>query len=240
MAFRWLFFVILWPFCEGFCAGPMTHLWVAERFCEIHNITDPRIVQHILLGTEYPDIRYITKRARELTHPNVLDIYEVVKCDSPFEAGIRLHAWVDHIREAYVSPEVYERITPYSEGRSSTLLKFLEEEMLADIYDGRRWSSYFNEVLEEEYSYAEQSEIEKWHWIIQWTMAVRPTNLLWARSYWNPLFGISVDTLYNWSYLILEFKKDPLFQKHMEGFLEMVEDELEKGKEATLDFINKS
>lgn len=221
-----------------FAAGPIVHLWVAERFCEIYDITDPSIVQEVMVGTEYPDIRYITRNPRSWTHLDVADIRDVLESKTPFEAGMKLHAWVDIVRETYIADEVYEAVVPYHEGHPATLLKFIEEEIMADIYDGRQWSSYFNDILQEEYLFAEKDAILKWHNLIQWTMSVRPSWILWAQSYKGPAFGASVDTLYTWSYLLPNLQKETIFKEHLEGLMEHILEELQRYPRTLIKFGN--
>src|ERR1700722_14234289 len=184
-----------------FGAGPTLHLWVAERFCQLHGITDEEVLQKIVVGTELPDIRYITRKAREITHPYILNIDEVCQSKTPFELGMKLHAWLDITRENFIAPQVYEAIFPHAEGFSATLLKMIEEEILADHYDGRKWSYYFDHTVSEELDFANEDEILRWHTLIQWTMAVRPSWLLWAQSYAGPAFGVPASVLYKWCYL---------------------------------------
>lgn len=209
-----------------FAAGPLLHLWVAERFCLSQGISDPHVIREIMVGSEFPDIRYISHLSRELTHPIVCDIKEINQSGSAFEKGMKLHAWFDVMRENLVSPEVYDEVALYAEGHSATLLKFIEEEMLADFYESSRWSEYFDEVLPGERLFIEEGVINKWHYMVQWTLSVRPSWLLWAQSYRGQAFGVSADTLYRWSYLLPELKQKEIFVNHLHKLLASVEAEL--------------
>jgi hypothetical protein len=201
-------------------------LWVAERYCEIRGITNPDVLHGIIVGSEFPDIRYITHAPRELTHPLVLDIREIEQSATPFEAGMKLHAWLDLKRENFIRKEVYAAITPFEEGHPATLLKLVEEEILSDFYDGRRWSVYFDKVLPEERVFAQENDICKWHGVIQWMMSVRPSWLIWCQSFQGPAFGASANTLYTWSYLLPELKQNPILQDHLHDFLAYIEAEI--------------
>ena len=61
------FIFLIVSFSTLFAAGPMLHLWVAERFCEICNISNKDVLQGIIVGAEFPDIRYMTHDPRTLT-----------------------------------------------------------------------------------------------------------------------------------------------------------------------------
>ena len=100
--------------------------------------------------------------------------------------------------------------------------------MLADLYDGRKWASLFDDILEEEQTFAVSTDvIQKWHTIIQYTIHYRPSWLIWGGSYARKvLFGIPNSTLYNWSYLLPRLAHDPLFQNHLRRLLKHLEDQL--------------
>ncbi len=51
---------------------------------------------------------------------------------------MKLHVWVDVMRENFIASKVYDAVAPHAEQFSATLLKFIEEEILADFYDGRQ------------------------------------------------------------------------------------------------------
>lgn len=212
-------------------AGPILHLWTAERFCEIYGITDEETLREIIVGTELPDIRYITHQPRKFTHPDVQDLSDVCASKTPFELGMKLHVWLDQARESFIPKEVYDAVAPHAEGFSATLLKFIEEEILADFYDGRRWSCYFDQTFPTELLFADEASVRKWHTTIQWTMSARPSWLLWAQSYRGPAFGVSASTLYNWSYLLPKQAKNPLFQDYMRALLAHIEEHLNHSRD---------
>ena len=70
-----------------YAAGPMTHLYLGEEYCKMNRIEDEGKVRDFLVGTLFPDIRYITHFPREKTHPHVSHLREVQASDSLFEAG---------------------------------------------------------------------------------------------------------------------------------------------------------
>lgn len=226
MWIKYFLICLIYYFTPLSSAGPILHLWVTERFCEIYGINDHDVLQGIIIGSEYPDIHYITKFPRNLTHSTVVDIQEVIQSVTPFELGMKLHSWLDLTRENFIDQSIYAAIALYDDCHSATLLKFIEEEILADFYDGRKWSFFFDTVLSEELIITNKEAVLKWHDMIQWTMSFRPNWLLWAQSYRGPAFGLSTDTLYNWSYLLPELKQKPIFQNYLNALLEYLEAKL--------------
>ena len=229
MVRRLVCLLIAW--CQiGIAAGPMTHLYLGEKYCEALEIGED--AGDFLRGTLYPDIRYVAHFPRDLTHPPITDIKRIQKAPTPFHAGIEFHAWVDLVREEFVvSSGIYQAITSYAEGHEATFLKLLEEEVLAELYDGRKWSFLFDQCHAAEKTLATESEIEKWHTMLQYSMSYRPSWLIWGVSYFkDQLFGISNDTLYRWSYLLVELAREPLFRSHVLSLLAFIESKLPQDK----------
>lgn len=211
--------------CPLFAAGPVTHLYLGEKYCEIHQVEE---AEDFIVGTLYPDIRYISRFPRHLTHPSITDIKQIKKAPTSFQSGLQFHAWVDIIREKFVVQSgIYKAIAEYAEGHEATFLKFLEEEILADLYDGRKWSVLFNATHEEERAFATEEEIERWHVLLQYSMGYRPSWLIWGVSYFkDQLFGISNTTLYFWSYALVDLAQQPLFRSHVTSLLAYIESKL--------------
>lgn len=223
--------IVLFFLSSLYGAGPITHLFLGEEYCRIFRIENETHKRDFLLGTSFPDIRYITHCSREETHFNVRSLKEVEESPSYFIAGMKFHAWVDHVREAFVvASGIYDKIEPYGEGKKETLLKFIEEEIID--YDGRGWGSIFREVLDEEKAFASSEKIQKWHWIVWGALQARPSWPIWGLSYIrSQAFGISNETLYRWSYLLSQYVKDPEFQGYVDDLLRHILGEMKQSRD---------
>ncbi|QVL58190.1 MAG: hypothetical protein KFB93_03680 [Simkaniaceae bacterium] len=206
----------------------MTHLFLGEEFCKMHRIEDEVNKRDFLVGTLFPDIRYITHFPRERTHFIVKSLKEVEESSSYFAMGMKFHAWVDTVREDFVvASGIYEKVAPYANGRKATLLKFIEEEIID--YDGRKWRVFFGESLDEEKAYASEEQIQKWHTIVWGAMQARPSWPLWGLSYVkSQAFGISNETLYQWSYDLPKLGRDPMLQGYVHDLLDHMLQEMEQ------------
>lgn len=205
----------------------MTHLYLGEEYCLKRGYNEQETGE-FLVGTLFPDIRYIAHFPREKTHFDVKCFSEVWECSSPFFAGMKFHVWVDEVREAFVVESgIYERVIPYAEGKPATLLKFIEEEILD--YDGRKWSYLFGPSFDEERGYTNDEIIQKWHYIIWGCMNARPSWSLWGLSYLKAeAFGISNETLYRWSYHLPTLANDRVFIEYVGKLLLYIHEEMGK------------
>ncbi|MCB1115080.1 MAG: hypothetical protein KDK71_01315 [Chlamydiia bacterium] len=210
--------VILCFWTSLFGAGPMTHLYLAEEFCNALRYGEEETKQ-FLIGTSLPDIRYLTHCPRENTHFPVTSLKEVIECPSPFLAGMKFHAWVDEEREAFVlASGIYKKIALYTNVKRETFLKFLEEEIID--YDGRKWGDLFGAPIKEEETYAHYEQIAKWHFFVWGSMQARPSWLLWGASWIRrEIFGISNQIVYLWSYHFATLAKEPEFRGYVDDLL---------------------
>ena len=211
------------PFGSSLCSGPVTHLYLGELYCNARSIEDPAWIRDFLRGTLFPDIQYIGHISRERTHPQVSHLDEVDATEDPFEAGMKFHAWVDIKREAFVEASgIYALVASCDENQKAKFLKFIEEELLADLYDGRGWLPIFDEVAPEQRQFGLSDEIIwRWHNCLTVAIRFRPSWYLWGTSYYQEAaIGLSNDTLYNWSYLLVEHARDPLFQNHVDALID--------------------
>ena len=153
----------------------MTHLYLGEKYCDAHHFSEEE-KEAFLVGTLFPDIRYITHLPREQTHPPTSSLMEVREGQTPFEQGVHFHVWVDNVREEFaIQSGIYEKIIPYADGHPATLLKFIEEEILGGFYDPLPYSYIFSTPFDEELLYATSQQVYKWHMMIQLTVRYSPS-----------------------------------------------------------------
>jgi hypothetical protein len=118
-----------------------------------------------LAGVNFPDIRYISKVSRPITHyVEREDLAYVFEAPSAFEAGRRFHVFVDHEREKHM-----HEFNAYRFIKNATLktqmLKIIEDQILFSKLKGKfDASQVFNKIYDEERSYSvRDKDITIWH-----------------------------------------------------------------------------
>ena len=148
-------------------AAPIAHI-----FCALALINQGKIKvadeQAFIIGTSFPDIRYLGVIKREQTHENNVVWNDVINASSSFEAGRLLHSLLDRIREEYViTHNLYDHV-PTTVYRTH-ILKFFEDTLLYNQTDD--WPkivSYFNTILPDEQAFGIPDHyIRTWHQLIQ-------------------------------------------------------------------------
>lgn len=147
-------------------AAPITHIVLLDKVFNNHfpNLSKDKF----LVGTSFPDIKYLRVIKREETHSKNLTLSEIKLAES-FKAGLLFHSFVDTLRENYMQENNIYSIMPASKLITQTL-KLLEDELFYDRLDN--WglvSSYFEKTITEELEYpVNKQDVLKWHKLLQY------------------------------------------------------------------------
>jgi hypothetical protein len=141
-----LFLLLLFNLVSVDAAAPVTHVLLAEKWIEYKEHYNKKEKRAFILGTLFPDIRYLGVVTRNKTHEFELTISDLEKKQSPFIKGKRLHAWVDETREALVVKwNIYSKLKSIKDQKyKATFLKLLEDEIL---YTQRDWQNIRHYLL---------------------------------------------------------------------------------------------
>lgn len=130
-------------------AAPIAHIFLALEL-----LSDPLAEKNFdekefILGTSFPDIRYLNITDRDKTHYKKVTFKEVIDESNSFKAGIMLHSLVDNIREKYFQDNnIYEKIPKIK--LISQALKFTEDKFLFPYINVNKISNYFDTISIEE------------------------------------------------------------------------------------------
>jgi hypothetical protein len=143
-------------------AGPIAHIVLALSILP-KNLPEAG-VREFVLGSTFPDIRYISKNiTREDTHFNNITLQEIkqkIQDKKFFEAGVLFHSLVDELRDWYMNKKSVYKIMPRTEN-AVRAIKFLEDNILykklnnlclnnLEIKNKNQVIKYFDTVLDQE------------------------------------------------------------------------------------------
>jgi len=153
-------------------AAPATHIIFAEKFLD----NNPSLSRkEFILGTSFPDIRYLGVIQREETHLSPITPELLHDVARPFMAGVAFHNHIDLLRKSYWEDSGLLTDLPQSPYISQALKVY--EDMI--LYDNcTNWSEiggYFNTVLDEEVDFnISSANIARWHKMLQAYLASKP------------------------------------------------------------------
>lgn len=157
-------------------AGPIAHIFCALALLQSGalKVDDEKA---FIVGSCYPDIRYLNVIKRSETHRNSIRWQDVIAAPTAFEKGVLLHSLVDEVRIAHLENPAKIRL-PSLPFMRSQMMKFYEDSLLHHKVDN--WPkiiSYFDTVLPEEKMSHNLSEgaLSTWHRFIK-TYCMQPPN----------------------------------------------------------------
>ena len=95
-----IFFIFIPFFLIG--SNPIEHVYLANKFFENQKLFSKDEKKSFILGTLFPDIRYLNEISREKTHFKNIEILDVLNSKTPFEAGKKFHSFVDEKRDEFI------------------------------------------------------------------------------------------------------------------------------------------
>ena len=148
-------------------AAPIAHIFCALSLLNAGKLTVTDKCAFIL-GTSFPDIRYLGVIERNETHDAHVTWTDVEHAKSDFEKGRLLHAYLDIKREAYiVDNKLYDGMadTAYK----THILKFFEDTLLwKKIKTWDKICTYFDTILPEEQAFnIDPRHIHVWHSLLK-------------------------------------------------------------------------
>lgn len=229
------FVVILWMLFIStyiYAAGPITHVFIAEKWLQYNSQYDQEQTAAFFVGTLFPDIRYMAKISRNKTHFKGLKLEDIKQAPNAFRAGLNLHCYLDEAREKMVIEnhvyDLFKDFPPNSEIPS--LLKLLEDEILFSKIDKDRVIECLLCIPEEELNFDIKLEIIRdWHELQACLLTYPPSEILKEMAAYNqPYLHIKAETVQLWNARFAELLQNPEIQKHVQNLEQKFEQEFSK------------
>lgn len=208
-----IFFMLISICGSAFAAGQGMHVLLAERWMEAqdwHYISNQK--QAFIVGTLFPDIRYLGVLKREETHEQNLTRQDICEQkEKPFEAGRKLHVWVDELREKFAEEwKIYEKLPNSVYTHRATFLKLLEDEIIWNNLNIVPIIEALDNIEPEEEKFkVEVNVLKQWHSLLSRYIQIPPAQTLSNLSRADKgFFNIPKEEVALWSKLIPELKED--------------------------------
>lgn len=211
-------------------ACPITHAAFTEMLWEYHDQYNEEDKMAFMIGTLFPDIRYLAECDRSVTHFDHVTLEDVLLEKNPFLAGMLFHSYVDKEREVYlVSKGIYDYISPLNSPRPTTLIKLVEDEFIFDLVDLVYCKRCVKVILDEETKFGiELDKIEEWHYLLNNYFTYKPSVILnylsWKKIGIMGIKGSQMGQMYSNHQVLL---KDPAMNDYVEGLLSHFENLLQ-------------
>ncbi len=175
-----------------------------------------------MIGTLFPDIRYLGVIKRTQTHEKGVTIPKLLEKQSEFNKGKRLHAFVDKAREHLVIKwKIYQKLEHIPGQKKATFLKLLEDEILFNNQDWKDVRRYLDYLHPEEKSFGiKDDDLRRWHKNQLRSFRAPPSVYLKYLSMFRLGFAnVPADIVEIWSNLLPEYAKDPSMQEYVKNLM---------------------
>lgn len=193
------------------CAFPITHTLLAEEWMALYGPSDPTASDEFVVGTLFPDIRYVAEEERANTHIHNATLQEVRTARTPFEQGKLLHCYVDDQREKWVVEwGVYELLVDLPDAQRASFLKLVEDEILYHEGVKTRISAFFHFPQEELAAGLPMNTLIKWHALLAGYFRTPPSQqLIYLKRLNQGIFHIPPEVVAEWATLLPEVVQRP-------------------------------
>lgn len=206
-------FILLCLFSfQCFAAGPVTHLYLAEKWMEETGPLTEKEQTLFRIGNLFPDIRYLGGVTREETHKRDVMFEDVCSAPSPFISGMYLHALFDIIRETFViESRIYVRLQDSADGQEATLLKLIEDQFFYSAISPSLIVEELSKISDQELKTGiSHDKIYLWHSILKHYFKLGPVKLLSKlAANGQPFFQVPAKTIKIWNEQFPYLMQDP-------------------------------
>jgi hypothetical protein len=146
-------------------AAPIGHIYLALQLLNgpLKGVNH----QDFLIGTSFPDIRYLAHIPREKTHYQHVDLQRILTEREPFKQGMLFHSFVDQERERFMKENQINNLLP-SLPHKSGILKGLEDQLLHPKLPDKSFLRLFDTVIDQELKIVTHKIIiQEWHTNLQ-------------------------------------------------------------------------
>lgn len=207
-----------------FAAAPAMHVtlggkWLAT-FAPEYTEEEKKL---FLLGTVFPDIRYLGVIRRDQTHYKGMTLEKVYAEQSPFIRGMLFHSFVDEFREHCVRKSGIEKmLKEVPRKQQGTFLKLLEDQILHSTYKWTEFKKFLISIPDDEKKFGlETTSLTQWHTGLSLYFTTTPSNILQQVSLFEQsILTLDAPTIKAWGTLLPKYAEDPQMQKHVAELLQ--------------------
>lgn len=157
-------------------ANQITHIVLAEKMSD--QIFDKFDQEAFLVGTVFPDIRYLKVIERDKAHFKELSFKDILDEQNSFTAGLKYHSLVDEVREKYMIGKGIYSIIPPSKFITQALKIYEDEVLYTNVSNWNQVVYILGRILPEEIRLVGQADkVKMWHSLMQEYFKDTPTDI---------------------------------------------------------------
>jgi hypothetical protein len=206
-----------------YSAGPITHVVLGEQWLKLAapDYTDQQ-KKEFLLGTVFPDIRYLGVIKREKTHFKGVTLQVIRNTESPFKQGMLFHSYVDEFRKKWVREKgIEKKLIDISTNQQHTFLKIIEDQILYSEYSWAAFRQYLMTIPDDERKFGiTDKALNEWHTGLTLYFTASPEVLLMQIGLLDKdILTIKAPVVKQWGRLLSDYVASAEMQKHVRDMM---------------------
>ena len=204
-------------------AGPVMHVMLGERwlakYAPNYTAEEKRI---FLLGTVFPDIRYLGVIDKNKTHFKSVTLQNVYQGNSPFKRGMLFHSYVDDFRNKIVLQSgLNKNLQAIPSRYRGTFLKLVEDQILHEQAPREAFIQTLSEIPEDEKQFnIPPKSLMQWHTGLTLYFSTLPSTILMQLGLFDkPILSLDASTVKTWGILLPEYVQQDVFRNHVKKTL---------------------
>ncbi|MGD9592246.1 MAG: hypothetical protein AB7V32_06985, partial [Candidatus Berkiella sp.] len=208
-------------------AGPAMHVALGERWLVTYAPNySPQEKSLFLLGTVFPDIRYLGVVKRSQTHYKDVTLAQIYQEKSPFLRGMLFHSFVDEYRMKYIDKhKISKKVAQVPSRLQGTFLKVIEDEILHQKHDWTEFRISLASIPDEEKILNINTEaLTQWHTALTFYFSTTPSMILTQIGLFDKgILTLDPPTVKTWSTLVPQYAADPGMVQYLNDLMSSFE-----------------
>lgn len=222
-------------------AGPVMHIALGQQWLNLYAPTYTQEEKKLfLLGTVFPDIRYLGVIKRSQSHYKGMTLEKVYQANTPFMRGMYFHSFVDEYREKYIKQhDIMKKIATVPPQHLGTFLKLIEDEIIHKQNDWSEFRLYLASIPEEEKILDIKIEaLREWHTALTIYFTMYPSFILNQFTLFDSIFDKGIfsfdpQIIKSWSALLPQYAADPAMHQYLDDLMKSFERTMEDSLKLT-------
>lgn len=188
-----------------------------------------------MLGTVFPDIRYLGVIKRSQSHFKGVTLEKVYQATTPFQRGMLFHSFVDEFRDKLSRQRGLEKqFIDIPQRYRSPFLKLIEDQIIHEKYDWAQFRLFLASIPEEEKAFGiEMRSLTEWHTGLTLYFSALPSLILTQISLFNQgILSLDAASVKLWSTLLPKYAADPAMQGYVNDIMQAFDKALGEKKGA--------
>lgn len=218
-----LFLVLSFFATASMACAPAMHAYLGEMWLDTHELKDKLARRDFIIGTLFPDIRYMGHVSRGQTHAKGVTLEQIDKEKSYFKKGMLFHAYVDEQHEKFTNKsKAYQNLPKDIKSSREIFIELIADEIIFDESWIKPIATDINTVINDEKILGlTELDLYPWHMLLNAYFMDPPSeNLQRLTILGRDIKFLKAKTVEIWARRLPEIKKNAYYQQYTKDLIQ--------------------